>query len=33
MMLTKVDSETKSVFKNRRKGFMRMKDIANGNHK
>ncbi|CAK69870.1 unnamed protein product (macronuclear) [Paramecium tetraurelia] len=33
MMLTKMDSEKKSQTKNRRKGFMRSKDIQNCNHK
>ncbi|CAD8160209.1 unnamed protein product [Paramecium octaurelia] len=33
MMLTKMDSEKKSQTKNRRKGFMRLKDIQNCNHK
>lgn len=33
MMLTKVDQETKSATKNRRKGFMKLKDIRECNHK
>ncbi|CAD8062993.1 unnamed protein product [Paramecium primaurelia] len=33
MILTKLDSENQSQVKNRRKGFMRLKDIQEGNHK
>lgn len=33
MMLTKVEQEKKSSTKNKRKGFMRLKDIQECNHK